>query len=255
MVLLLLLLSVAWVEAALDQLSLPTDTVDYVVSDLSTDEAIATDWRDPQSSSPGSLLKPFVALAYAREHGLSFPQVECTGDTCWLPAGHGQVNIERALAHSCNTYFRQLSQQVSAEEVGIESSRLGLRAPPPMSPPNALWGLLHDWLSTPQEILRAYAELVRRRSEPGPAIVLRGLRQAALSGTASALAAKLPQDAFAKTGTAACAHAKPADGDGFAVAVYPANAPRYAVVVRVHNRTGRIAAGAAAAILAALTSR
>lgn len=255
MTVLLLLLSVAWVDAALEQTGLPPNTVDYVVTDFPTQGVIAEQWREPTTASPGSLLKPFVALAYARKHRDTFPTINCTGDACWLPAGHGRVNITRALSHSCNTYFRKLSLSVSSAEVGIEAARLGLRAPPPDSLPNALWGLLADWVSTPYEALRAYSELVRRHGEPSAAIVLGGLREAARSGTAAALAVQLKEDAFAKTGTAACGHPRGGDGDGFAVAVYPADSPRYSVAVRVHNRTGRTAASAAAAILRALTNR
>jgi cell division protein FtsI/penicillin-binding protein 2 len=90
--------------------------------------------------------------------------------------------------------------------------------------------------------------------EPETSIVLQGLRRAAREGTAAALT-RLPQDAYAKTGTAECAHVANADGDGFAVAVYPADSPRYAVVTRVHGQTGRVAAAAAAALLQVLTAR
>ena len=255
MAFLLLLLSAVWADAALERLGLPVSTVDYIVSEFSTNEVIAESWSDPQSASPGSLLKPFVALAYGRKQGLIFPVVECSGETCWLPTGHGRVGLERALSHSCNTYFRLLADNVSVEEVGFESSRLGLQAPPPNSPTNALWGLLPGWVSTPQEILRAFSELTRRRNEFESAVVLQGLREAARSGTASALSSRLPQDAFAKTGTAVCAHPTRTDGDGFAVAVYPADSPRYVITVRIHNQTGRVAAEAAAVILEALTAR
>lgn len=254
MAFLLLLLSFAWAESAISDADLPVDNVDYVITDFATGQVVAEHWREPETASPGSLLKPFVALAYARKSGLTFPKFDCTGETCWLPSGHGHVGIVEAIAHSCNTYFRQLAISVTPTEAGFESARLGLRAPPPASSSEALWGLSADWLVTPGELLRAYMELVRRRAEPEAAIVLEGLRGAARDGTAAALA-RLPQDAYAKTGTAECAHPQNADGDGFAVAVYPADAPRYAVVTRVHGRTGRVAAGAAAALLDALTTR
>jgi len=255
MALLLLLLSVAWAESAISEADLSVESADYVVVDFATGQVIAEHWREPQIASPGSLLKPFVALAYSRKNGLVFPRLDCTGETCWLPGGHGRIGIVEAIAHSCNTYFRQLAISVTPAEVGFESARLGLRAPPPSSTPEALWGLSSDWFATPHELLRAYTELVRRRSEPEAAFVLKGLRRAAREGTAAALAARLPQDAYAKTGTAECKHARNADGDGFTVAVYPADAPRYAVVTRVHGQTGRVAARAAAALLQALTAR
>ncbi len=255
MAFLLLLLSVAWAESAISEADLPVENVDFVVTNFATGEIVAEHWRDPQAASPGSLLKPFVVLAYGRKNGLAFPELDCTGEACWLPSGHGHIGIVEAIAHSCNTYFRQLAISVTPAEVGFEAARLGLRAPPPNSTPESLWGLRADWLVTPHELLRAYTELVRRRSEPEASIVLQGLRHAAREGTAAALAARLPQDAYAKTGTGECAHARNADGDGFAVAVYPADAPRYAVVTRVHGQTGRVAAAAAAALLNALTTR
>jgi len=255
MALLLLLMSVAWAESAISTADLPLENVDYVVADFATGQIVVEHWRDPQTASPGSLLKPFVALAYGRKNGLVFPDLDCTGETCWLPGGHGLVGIVKAIAHSCNTYFRRLAIAVSPSEAGFESSRLGLRAPPPGSTPESLWGLRADWLITPHELLRAYTESVRRRSEPEASIVLEGLRRAAREGTAAALAARLLQDAYAKTGTAECAHARNADGDGFAIAVYPTDAPRYAVVTRIHGQTGRTTAAAAATLLEALTTR
>lgn len=255
MTLLLLLLSVAWAESAISKADLPLDDVDYVVADFATGQVVAERWREPRTASPGSLLKPFVTLAYGRKHGRAFPELNCTGETCWLPGGHGRVGIVEAIAQSCNAYFRRLATAVTPAEAGFESARLGLRAPPPNSMPESLWGLRADWFVTPHELLRAYTELVRRRSEPDVSIVLEGLRRAAREGTAAALAARLAQDAFAKTGTAECAHSRNADGDGFSVAIYPTEAPRYAVVTRVHGQTGRTAAAAAAALLQSLTAR
>lgn len=254
MAFLLFLLSVAWAESAISKAGLPLERVDYVVADYATGQIVAEHWQEAVTASPGSLLKPFVALAYARKRRLDFPKLECTGQTCWLPRGHGVVGIVEAIAQSCNTYFRQLALSVEPAEVGYESARLGLRAPPPHSTSESLWGLRAEWLATPHELLRAYTELVRRRAEPEAAVILEGLRRAGREGTAGALG-KLQQDVYAKTGTAECSHAANADGDGFAVAVYPADAPRYAVLARVHGQTGRVAAGAAAALLQALTAR
>ncbi len=88
MAFLLFLLSAVWADAALERIGLPVSTVDYIVSEFSTNEVIAESWSDPQSASPGSLLKPFVALAYGRKQGLIFPVVECSGET-WLDRGGG----------------------------------------------------------------------------------------------------------------------------------------------------------------------
>ena len=73
---------------------------------------------------PGSVLKPFVALA-ALEQGQVTPATRftpCVGTyrygnrdfTCW--SRHGSQNLTEALAHSCNIYFYQLGL-----EVGLDS--------------------------------------------------------------------------------------------------------------------------------------
>jgi hypothetical protein len=49
--------------------------------------------------------------------------------------------------------------------------------------------------------------------------------------------------ALVKTATAPCTHPRHAPGDGFAVAVWPADNPRILLLVRAHSKPG---AGAAA---------
>ena len=51
---------------------------------------------------PGSLLKPFAALAWLEANDAEPPIEECRGEGCWLPSGHGSVALTAALAHSCN---------------------------------------------------------------------------------------------------------------------------------------------------------
>jgi hypothetical protein len=63
----------------------------------------AEQWDDPESAvSMGSLLKPFLVIAYGRTH-TRFPVLSCRGtaDHCWLPRGHGRQDIIGAIAHSC----------------------------------------------------------------------------------------------------------------------------------------------------------
>lgn len=68
--------------------------------------------------------------------------------------------------------------------------------------------------------------------------VLAGMRRAASRGTAKLIG----RDALAKTGTAECGHRPKSAGDGFAVVLYPAVAPRTAVLVRLHRALVRRAA-------------
>src|SRR5258706_527873 len=68
---------------------------------------------DDRPRPVGSLLKPFVAKAWARAHpGETPPVVGCDRTSgCWRPSGHGSVGLVRALAVSCNTYFRKLAAE------------------------------------------------------------------------------------------------------------------------------------------------
>ena len=75
--------------------------------------------------------------------------------------------------------------------------------------------------------------------------ILAGLKMAAESGTAKALG----RGVFAKTGTAACVAQRRDAGDGFAVVMEPAEAPRVALLVRVHGAPGAEAAKSAARLL------
>ncbi len=85
----------------------------------------------------------------------------------------------------------------------------------------------------------------RRASEPRVGEILDGLRMAAESGTARAVG----RGRMAKTGTASCVAEKRDAGDGFALVLDPADAPRRALLVRVHGAPGAEAAKSAARIL------
>ena len=110
----------------------------------------------------GSLLKPFLLLAYLNERcggvtfrlpelppcprwdGLADPQTSrdsvvnlelrpCTGRAtsqcpveCWYKPGHGKLLMSRALALSCNQYFYQLSKQTSPAAFFKTLAGLGL---------------------------------------------------------------------------------------------------------------------------------
>lgn len=193
--------------------------------DLETGRIEADHWDAAEAVPMGSLAKPFRALAYAQSHGFRYPKLRCAGG-CWRPSGHGELGIEDAIAHSCNRYFEQL------DRIGLEATA-------------ARFGLASLDRAAPEAILRAYAELLRRREEPGVAPLLEGMRRAAEWGTAAMLG--LP--ALAKTGTAPCTHHPKAPGDGFAVIFYPAQQPRQALLVRLHGRPGSHAAARARTLL------
>lgn len=202
-------------------------------------------WANPEAPiPPGSLLKPFAALAYASSHGFRYPSATCSGEGCWLPSGHGKLGVEDALAQSCNVYFRALSREVPPAALAHAAVRLGLPAPPDGAAPDSYWGLGDQWRIPPARLLHAYGELHRRAADPGAGPVLEGLRRAASSGTASGVGGQ----ALAKTGTAPCVH-RGSNGDGYCCALFPADKPRYTMLLQLHGRTGREAARAAGVVL------
>jgi cell division protein FtsI/penicillin-binding protein 2 len=111
----------------------------------------------------------------------------------------------------------------------------------------------NDWKIAPVALVRAYEELLQRSAEPAVSQVLAGLKLSGERGTASGVARALNgQASLAKTGTSPCIHddaAQRSNGDGYALVLYPADQPRYTLLVRVHGVPGRVAANLAGEIL------
>lgn len=184
----------------------------------------------PAAILPGSLVKPFTALAYAATHDGRFPEkLRCTG--CWGGRAHGEVDFVHALAVSCNRYFEELSLRTDPHQMALTAAEYSLGSAPPPDNVEARIGLGTYWRIAPRDLLAAYARLRH------PAI-LEGLRLCAKTGTAKAVAA----NALAKTGTASCEHPRHMPGDGLAIALWPPEQPRTAILVREHGVPGAIAA-------------
>ena len=207
-------------------------------------QVIAQRWEHPDREVPvGSLVKPFIAVAYGETHR-NFPAFRCTGKkTCWLPRGHGTLHISDAIAFSCNSYFHQLII-AGGPELANTLTNYPVRM--------ASNGRTSGW-AAPLPLAEAYLELTRRSRDPEVVPVLQGMTLSAQKGTGKAAGGVLPHvSAMAKTGTAPCAHAKKAPGDGFALVMSPADHPRAVLLVRVHGRPGFIAAGVAGRMIAAV---
>ena len=191
---------------------------------------LASRWDNPQAQIPlGSLVKPFTALAYGEHHAFRYPAHFCRGTAtgCWLPHGHGEVDLPSAIAYSCNSYFRALTANMTAADVSSTAMRFGLEPPPPETAGPALAGLGNRWLISPLSMARAYLEFVRRRDQPGVRQILAGMAQSARQGTGAEVDRALPfPDALVKTGTAMCTHAKRAPGDGFTIVMSPSDDPQ-----------------------------
>jgi cell division protein FtsI/penicillin-binding protein 2 len=195
----------------------------------------------------GSLVKPFLALAYGRTHR-SFPTVVCHGhvDRCWSAGGHGAMGVTEALAHSCNAYFLALARELRVSDIPY------LPRPPEGASPAVLVGLVGDWRMAPRALVEGYAAMLAAPGSPAIAQVRAGMRGAAARGTAARVGVH-PDGVLAKTGTAPCVdRACVATGDGLVVVAVPAVHPTLVMLVRRRGTTGAMTAENAGRILTRL---
>jgi cell division protein FtsI/penicillin-binding protein 2 len=234
------------VTALLALMLVAAPDVNYIVVDVRTRQVVKQDWPGSEVPIPvGSLVKPFTALAVSGP----FPEFVCRGtiDRCWFAKGHGAEQFRDALANSCNAYFLELAKDVDAHSLAVVAAKFGI-PPPAVDTPEAKIGLGRDWQISPLALTRAYCELTSRSIEPRVAEILAGMKMAAETGTASAVG----RGALAKTGTAPCVAQRKHKGDGFTIVLEPADAPRVAILVRVHGVPGAEAAKSAAGLARSL---
>jgi len=227
--------------------------VSFLLLDVRSGQLLTWRWDKANMPIPlGSLAKPFAALAYGEQHAFRYPTHTCRGSEtgCWRPGGHGDVDLTSAIAFSCNSYFRFLTAKLTAADVSPTASQFGLDLPDHDTHGVELAGLGPRWQISPLRMAHAYLELVRGRQHPGVSQILAGMEQSAAHGTGSEVDRALrTEKALVKTGTAICTHSRPAPGDGFAIALLPAEDPRVLLMVRVHGVPGSIAARTAGQML------
>ncbi|MBL8658353.1 MAG: penicillin-binding protein 2 [Rhodospirillales bacterium] len=88
--------------------------------------------------APGSTFKPVTALAALRDGDITpETKVTCYGRTrlgdatfhCWKRGGHGVMNLQSAIAESCDVYFYEAARRCGIDKIAAMASRLGLGAP------------------------------------------------------------------------------------------------------------------------------
>ena len=100
---------------------------------------------------PGSTLKMITAIALLE--GLTIEQneeLECAGIyqfgdrvfKCWKMSGHGKVNLDQAIAQSCNIFFYQAVQRISLNRFINLCRSFGFGSKTGIDLPNELTGLL-----------------------------------------------------------------------------------------------------------------
>ena len=227
---------------------------EILLLDLRSHETLADTFANAQKEIPvGSLLKPFLALAYGQKHAAAFPVVVCRGraDRCWKPEGHGRMTLVPAIAQSCNAYFLALARGLGPAGVAAMPY---LPTPPRDASAETLLGLAPDWRITPARLVEAYAAVLTGPSSSTQAAVLAGMRDSATTGTAAHIGTHRG-GVLAKTGTATCVEDYcRASGDGLVVAAMPAMQPALVLLVRKRATTGATTAAAAGLILSKLES-
>ncbi len=220
--------------------------VSYIVVDSDTHTVIASRWDDKARPVPvGSLVKPFIALAFGQKYDFRYPAFYCRGaaDGCWLAHAHGQVDISAAIAYSSYAYFLHLASLLDAEDLDTMARGYGLSWAVAPRGAAEMIGLGGAWRVAPVALIRAYLLLAATPPPAGATKLLRGMVLSARSGTAAAVDRHLDgHAALAKTGTAPCVHEPRATGDGYVLMLYPADQPRLAMLVRVHGVPGARAA-------------
>ena len=191
----------------------------------------------------GSLQKPWVAQAWAQSHpGAPSPRFPCApGSGCWLRSGHGELGLTKALAVSCNTYFLALARATPLPDLASALGAAGF-APVPPTPEDAI-GLKGTLAIQPSALLASYRNLLLEPwavGEPVRREVLDGLRDCALTGTASGLAHR---GFWAKTGTVPAPDGDPRRTCGVCLAMDDTG---WVLLGRLRPGTGRETASALA---------
>jgi hypothetical protein len=239
--------------SSVDAFCAQRENLSYLLLDAHSGKVLASDWPGSESPIPvGSLVKPFTALAYGEKHNFDYPVHLCRGTAsgCWRPRGHGRIGLELAIANSCNSYFRMLTHDLRADDLQPVATTFRLQMPDAGSSGASLAGIGADWRISPLALARAYVELSQRTDQPGVREILPGLAQSGRAGTGAEVDRALRHStALVKTGTAPCTHTRHAPGDGFVIAMLPADHPEILLMVRVHGTTGSHAAKIAGELL------
>jgi len=112
------------------------------------------------STRPGSTFKIVTALALL-QNGLVNPadQFVCNGQVeirgkiyrCWLREGHGEQNLFQAIANSCNAYFFQAGENLSADQLRSTARQFHLGDCTGINLANEDCGRLPDWVSADEK--------------------------------------------------------------------------------------------------------
>ena len=102
---------------------------------------------------PGSTFKVIMATA-ALEKGLITPatRFSCSGSLpfgshvfhCWKKGGHGSLDLQQAIAQSCDVYFYQVGQRLGINAIAEYARRFGLGDPLGIALDHEVGGVISD---------------------------------------------------------------------------------------------------------------
>ncbi len=190
----------------------------------------------------GSLQKPFLVRAWARSHArVPTPTFTCTRTSgCWRPSGHGTLDLRGAIRESCNTFFKLLANETSAEALQASFRDAGFEWKGEMTDGEAI-GLSGpaEAKIAPEQLLASYVDLSRtpwpERDDVRKELIS-GLKDSAQDGTASGLRL---WGFMAKTGTVPALDGAPLKTSGLAMVLDEAG---FAFLGLLRKGTGREAA-------------
>ncbi|MGH8284466.1 MAG: penicillin-binding protein 2 [Steroidobacteraceae bacterium] len=143
---------------------------------------------------PGSTIKPIIALA-GLAHGVVIPEQQryCRGYFTlpgsrhrfrdWKPQGHGVVNLQEAIAKSCDVYFYGLSDAIGVDRISEVMGHFGFGKPTGLDIGGEKNGLLpsREWKR------RAFSRPAEQVWFPGETVIF-GIGQGYLAATPLQLA-------------------------------------------------------------------
>ena len=105
--------------------------------------------------APGSTFKIIMAVAGWQEGIAQTLHVNCTGGAefygrrfgCWVPHGHGAVDLEKAIYQSCDVFFYTLANKLGIERIAKYATAFGLGQKTGIDLPNEVSGVMpsEEW--------------------------------------------------------------------------------------------------------------
>jgi cell division protein FtsI/penicillin-binding protein 2 len=230
-----------------------------VMMDSKDDHILASLNSDPilkESYPPGSLMKVFTLIAYSQTHR-TFPKFSCPPTLardpqgCWDRNGHGGVDAQKAVAFSCNVYFRQLAERTSPEVFERVLKQFAIFSDADQFNDQQLLrklmvGTTMEVKVSPKQLLHAYSSLFNNAkpslvSAEVRSLIRNGMAESGRHGTSTQASIQAAVPLLGKTGTSLLIQNDQIDysrTQGWWIGLYPVDDPEIAIMTFVRNGRG-----------------